>query len=62
MSESERSKLERDIINKRRDLKRSQDEFREDLTFREMRKSRRFKKEIVDAINSVARKMNLTWF
>ena len=31
MSETERSKLERDIINKKRDLKRDQDEFREDL-------------------------------
>ena len=34
MSESERKKLERDIVSGRRDLKRDQDEFREDVNFR----------------------------
>lgn len=34
MSESERSKLDRDILTKRRDLKRVQEEFRDDLNIR----------------------------
>ena len=34
MSESERSKLERNILSKKRDFKRNQDEFRDDLNFK----------------------------
>ena len=34
MSETERTRLERDIMEKRRDLKRDSDEFREDVNFR----------------------------
>ena len=48
------AKLERDIINERRDLKRNQDEFREDLTFRRNEEIAKIQKDIVDAINKIA--------
>ncbi len=55
MSESERKKLERDILTQTRDNKRNQDEFREDITFRRNDELANIQKEIVDAINTVAR-------
>lgn len=58
MSETERKKLERAIIGQRRELKRSQDEFREDLTFRRNEEIARIQKEIVEAIQIVARNNN----
>lgn len=58
MSETERKNLERDIINERRDLKRGQDEFREDLTFRRNEEIAKIQKEIVDAIQIVAKQNN----
>ena len=58
MSESERKSLERNIINERRDLKRSQDEFREDLTFRRNEEIAKIQKEIVEAIQVVAKEHN----
>ena len=58
MSESERKSLERDIINERRDLKRNQDEFREDLTFRRNEEIAKIQKEIVEAIQVVAKQNN----
>ena len=58
MSESEMKKLERDIINQRRDLKRSQDEFREDLTFRRNEIIAKIQTEIVEAIQTVAKQNN----
>lgn len=54
MSESERKNLERDYINQKRDLKRNQDEFREDFNFRRNEEFSKIQKEIVDAIQKVA--------
>ena len=54
MSESERKKLERDIISQRRDQKRNQDEFRDDLNFRRNEEFAKIQKDIVDAIQKVA--------
>ena len=58
MSEQERSKLERDIISEKRDLKRSQDEFREDLNFRRNEEFAKIQKRIVEAIQKVAKDNN----
>jgi len=58
MSENERRNLERDIINKRRELKRDEDEFREDLTFRRNEELAKIQTEIVNAIQMVARDNN----
>jgi len=55
MSESERQKLERDIINMRRDLRRSQDEFREDFNFRRNEEFAKIQKQIIEAIQRVAK-------
>ncbi len=58
MSESERTKLERDIINKKRDLKRNQDEFREDFNFRRNEELGKIQKQIIAAIQQVAKDNN----
>jgi outer membrane protein len=58
MGEAERRNLERDIINKRRELKRNEDEFREDLTFRRNEELAKIQTEIVNAIQIVARDNN----
>jgi len=55
MSEPERKKLERDIVNARRDLKRDQDEFREDVNFRFNEERTKIQKEIFDSIQAVAK-------
>lgn len=59
MSESERNKLERDIITLRRDLKRNQDEFREDLTFRRNEELTKIQKDIGEAITAIAKEHKL---
>jgi outer membrane protein len=58
MSEAEISKLERDIVNKRRDYKRSQDEFREDINFRRNEELAKIQKVIFEAIQKVAKDNN----
>ena len=58
MSESERKKLQRDYINKKRDLKRSQDEFREDFNFRRNEEFAKIQKNIILAIQQVAKENN----
>jgi outer membrane protein len=55
MSESERKKLERDIVSGRRDMKRDQDEFREDVNFRFNEERAKIQKEVFDAIVKVAK-------
>lgn len=55
MSESERKKLERDIVSGRRDWKRAQDEFREDVNFRSNEERTKIQKEVSDAIAKVAK-------
>ena len=58
MSEGERNKLERDVLAKKRDLKRSQDEFREDLNFRRNEEFAKIQKKIIEAIQKVAKENN----
>jgi outer membrane protein len=55
MSEQERTKLERDIVNSKRDLKRSQDEFREDLNFRRNEEFAKIQKKIALAVQQIAK-------
>ena len=58
MSEAERKKLERDIITQRRELKRRQDEFREDFSYRRNELLVSIQKEIIEAIQIVAKQNN----
>jgi outer membrane protein len=58
MSEQERTKLERDIVAKQRDLKRDQDEFREDLNFRRNEEFGKIQKRVVIAIQKIAKENN----
>lgn len=58
MSETERQKLEREVINLKRDLKRTQDEFREDFNFRRNEEFSKIQKKIVEAIQTVAKENN----
>lgn len=55
MSEGEINKLERDILNKRRDYKRDQDEYREDLNFARNEELAKIQKAIFEAIQKVAK-------
>ena len=50
MSEDERQRLERDIINGRRDLKRDTTEFQEDVNFRRNEEMNEIQKIIAEAI------------
>lgn len=56
MSENERRKLERDIISRKRDLKREQDEFREDLNIRRNEAFEKIRNIVRDSINDIAKK------
>ena len=55
MSETEISKMEREILNKRRDLKRSQDEFREDINFRRNEELAKIQKIVFEAVQKVSK-------
>lgn len=55
MSESERANLERQIVQMKRDLQRSQDEFRDDLNFRRNEEFGEIQKVILAAIQKVAK-------
>jgi outer membrane protein len=55
MSEAEVSKMERDILNQRREVKRNQDEFREDINFRRNEELAKIQKVIFEAIQKVAK-------
>ncbi len=55
MSESERTTKERAILSKRRQLKRSQDEFRDDLNIRKNEMLRAVNKKIGNVIDAFAR-------
>ncbi len=54
MSESERTRLERDLANVRRELKRDSDEFRDDVNFRRNEEFAKIQKQIVEAIQVIA--------
>lgn len=55
MSDSERNRLERDIQNKKRDAKRSQQEFSEDFNTRRNEELGKLQRRIVEAIRSIAK-------
>ncbi|MBX9609263.1 MAG: OmpH family outer membrane protein [Gammaproteobacteria bacterium] len=55
MSESERGRLERDIMNKRRDLKRDTQEFQEDVNYRRNEEMAAIQQQIADAIISLSK-------
>lgn len=55
MGESQRRKLEKDIANSKYNLRRDQDEFRDDLNFRRNEEFGKIQKQIVEAIQAVAR-------
>ena len=55
MSESERSNLEREIVQIKRDIKRSQTEFREDLNFRRNEEFGEIQNTILKAVETVAK-------
>jgi outer membrane protein len=55
MSEKESSKLERDILAKRRDLKRSQEEFRDDLNIRKNEVLSKLQRQMYEATVSLAK-------
>ncbi len=58
MSESERRKLERDIISRKRELKRSQEEFREDLNIRRNEAFDTLRRRVFEVISDIAKKQN----
>jgi len=58
MSESQRRILERDIIAKRRELRRSAEELREDINIRRNEELNKLQKEIIEAIASLAKEEN----
>lgn len=55
MSEDESSKLERDILTKRRELKRSQDEFRDDLNIRKNEVLSKLQRQMYEATVAMAK-------
>jgi outer membrane protein len=58
MSDSERRKLEKEVVNGKRDLRRDQEEFRDDLNFRRNEEFGKIQKQIVEAIQAVAKEEN----
>lgn len=55
MGDSERANLEREVVAKRRDLKRAQDEFREDFNLRRNEELGKLQKRVFDVIVALAR-------
>ncbi len=55
MSEAERRNIERDIISSKRELKRDQDEFREDLNFRRNEEFGKIQRLVIQVIQEVAK-------
>lgn len=55
MSEAERRKLERDILSRKRDLRRALDELREDRTFRSNEERGKLLRYVNDAITQVGK-------
>lgn len=58
MSETERARLERDIIGKRRDLKRDTQEFQEDVNFRRNEEMALIQQQIGEAIVALSKEQN----
>ena len=57
MSESERAKLERRVISLKRDAKRSQDEFREDLNFKRTEILEALQRKLITTIQKHAKEL-----
>lgn len=55
MSEAERNKLERDIRNSKRELKRERDEFREDLNIRRNEELAKLQTLVIETIRVIAK-------
>jgi outer membrane protein len=55
MSESQRRNLERDILNQRRDLQRSTEEFRQDVNLRRNEELGKFQRQILEVVNGLAK-------
>ena len=58
MGESERRKLERDVIGKKREAKRSQQEFSEDFNLRRNEELGKLQRRIIEAIRALAKEDN----
>lgn len=58
MSETEHSKLEREILAKRRDLKRSQEEFRDDLNIRRNDVLKKLQIDVFEAVTAFAKEQD----
>lgn len=56
MGESERRALERKVLNKEREAKRAQEEFREDLSIRQNEELGKLQKQVFEAIKAIAEK------
>lgn len=56
MSESERHKLERDIVSRKRDVKRGQEEFREDLNIRRNESFDKLRRRVYEVIVDISKK------
>ncbi|MEN8259004.1 MAG: OmpH family outer membrane protein [Pseudomonadota bacterium] len=58
MSETERRKMEREILNKRREAKRAQEEFTEDFNIRRNEELGKLQRHVFEAIRSLAKEEN----
>lgn len=58
MSDAERQKIERELLNRKRDAKRIQDEFREDFNLRRNEELGKLQKSIFEAIQLLAKEDN----
>ena len=55
MSESERGKMERDILSKKRDFQRDQEAFRDDITFKRNEILEKLQRELIGIIQTYAK-------
>ncbi|MEZ5671797.1 MAG: OmpH family outer membrane protein [Thiotrichaceae bacterium] len=58
MSEAQSRDMSRDIVSKKRDLKRQQDEFREDYNIRRNEELDKLQKQIIEVIQAVAKEQS----
>jgi outer membrane protein len=58
MGEDERQKLEKDLLNRKREAKRAQEEFRDDFSLRRNEELGQLQKEILEAIQAIAKEEN----
>ena len=58
MSEAERARLQRDIVNKRRELKRDMTELQEDVNFRQNEEMGKIQRKIAEAISTLAKEQS----